>query len=183
MIFEKFAHIFCYTTVMAQKILIANIKDADKDVKGYGVRKASRGILLWGDKITLLNVTKFNYHKLPGGGIEGGETTEEAFKREVLEETGCDSEIKDYGGIVVEYRDEFKLVQLSYVFFAEVIGEPGKVNFEQSEKDEGFVLKWVPVEKIEEVIGRDKPTNYEGNFIQRRDRAIIDFYKSRLRGK
>lgn len=165
---------------MANKFLIAEIKDADKDITGYMARKASRGILLWGDKIALLNVTKFNYHKLPGGGIEDSETHEQAFEREILEETGCKCKINDYGGVIIEYRDEFKLVQLSYVFFAEVVGEPGEVHFEESEIEEGFVLEWVPIEKIEEVIGNDKPSNYEGGLINRRDKEIINFYKPKL---
>lgn len=163
---------------MSYKSLIIELQDGKKNLDKYWIRRAARGVLVWGNKIALLNVTKYHYHKLPGGGIEEGESKNEAFKREVLEETGADCEIKDYAGVTVEYRAQEKLLQISYVFLAEVVGEPGKVKFELSENDEGFRLEWIPVEKIQEVFNQDKPSNYEGSkFICKRDKAIINFYK------
>lgn len=46
-----------------------------------------------------------------------------------------------------------------------------------SKIDEGFKLEWDPVEKIQEVLSQDKPSNYEGSkFICKRDSAIIVCY-------
>ena len=166
---------------MDYKSLIIELQDGKKDLDKYRIRRAARGVLVWGNKIALLNVTKYNYHKLPGGGIEEGESKEEAFKREILEETGANCEIKNYAGVTIEYREEYKLLQISYVFFAEVVGKLGEVKFEESEIAEGFKLEWVPVENIQEILGKDKPSNYEGSkFICKRDRAIINFYNERL---
>jgi ADP-ribose pyrophosphatase YjhB (NUDIX family) len=168
---------------MNHKLLIIELQDGQKDLNQYKVRRAARGVISWGNKIALLNVTKCHYHKLPGGGIEKGESNEEAFKREVLEETGSQCRIKDYAGVTIEYREEEKLLQISYVFLAEVIGEPSEVNFEQGERDEGFKLEWIPVENVQEVLSQDKPSNYEGSkFICNRDKAIINFYNERLSG-
>jgi len=166
---------------MFDKYLIAEVKDSDQAVTGYKVRKSSRGILIWKDKVALLNVTKYKYHKVPGGGIEKNETKEEAFKREILEETGCKSSIRNYLGLTLEYRDEFKLVQVSYIFIAEVIGRPAKPTFEKGEIEEGFVLEWFPIEKAEKLIRSDKPRNYEGTFIRRRDLAIFEFYRKKIK--
>lgn len=154
------------------------------DKSDYSVRKAARGVLVHDRKIALLNVTKKGYHKLPGGGIEDGEDPEKAFIREIKEETGCDCKIReDYpmNSSIIEWRDVWKLCQVSYVFFAEVVGTPGSVDFTDSEKEEGFVLEWVPVDQIEKILASDEPLDYEGKFIQKRDRAIVEFYKEYLK--
>ena len=172
---------------MKKKTLIREISDTDFDPKyqmsnldTYRVRKAARGILVNNGKIALLNVTKFNYHKLPGGGIETNESTDEAFKREVLEETGCECEILDQSGVIIEWRDQLKLLQISYVLLAKVKGKVGQNRLEQGEIDEGFKLEWVSLEEIDEVLKNDNPTNYEGKFITIRDKSIVEFYKEKL---
>ena len=172
---------------MNLKVLIREISDIDFDPKyqmgdlsTFNIRRASRGILLSGNKIALLNVTKQNYHKLPGGGIDKNESLEEAFKRELLEEVGCDCEILDQGGIVIEWRDQFKLLQISYVFLARVVGQIKQNKLEQDEINDGFVLEWTPFEKVEEILYNDVPKNYEGPFIKLRDKSIFEYYKDRL---
>lgn len=173
---------------MKNKILIKEIFDTDfdpsyqmGDLDTFATRRASRGVLINENKIALLNVTKHNYHKLPGGSIEKGESLEGAFKRELLEEVGANCEIIDQGGIAVEWRDQFKLLQISYVFLAKVVGEVEQSKLEQGEIDDGFELEWVSFEQIEKVLENDKPDNYEGNFIKLRDKTIIEFYKNKLR--
>ncbi|MFT8350907.1 NUDIX domain-containing protein [Clostridium saccharoperbutylacetonicum] len=57
----------------------------------YNIRKASRAIVLNDlGEIALLYVSKNKYHKLPGGGIEAGESIDIALNREVMEEVGTD---------------------------------------------------------------------------------------------
>ena len=41
------------------------------------------------NQIALINVRDGEYYKIPGGGIEEGESEEMAAKREALEESGC----------------------------------------------------------------------------------------------
>ena len=60
------------------------------------LRLGARGIAIREDgKIEIFNKSNKNEYKLPGGGLEGEgeEEPEEAFKREVLEEIGCEIEI------------------------------------------------------------------------------------------
>lgn len=60
------------------------------------LRLGARGLAIREDgKIAIFNKSNKNEYKLPGGGLEGEgeEEPEEAFKREVLEEIGCEIEI------------------------------------------------------------------------------------------
>lgn len=150
----------------------------------YQLRKAARGILIKDNTIALLHVTKKNYHKLPGGGIENSETNEEAFKREILEETGCACIIDNEEGqnlVTLEYRDQFKQFQISYVFSAKVVGAPKALQFTEEESADGFELKWISFNEIDAIMQNDNTADYEGKFIQLRDRAIISYYKKLLK--
>jgi 8-oxo-dGTP diphosphatase len=169
------------------KVLIKEIFDTDfdlgcsmSDLGLFKIRRASRGIVVRGDKIALLKVAKYNYHKFPGGGVEKSETIEDAFKREVQEEVGCSCEIVDQGGIIIEWRDQFKLLQISYVFLANVLGEIGPNKLEPDEIAEGYKLDWVPFNSVLEALENSKPTDYEGKFIILRDKSIFEFYKDKL---
>lgn len=162
--------------------ILLEIKDTDfdptytmTDVTKHKLRTAARGLVITETKIALLFVRKFNYYKLPGGGIELRENIEQAFIREVMEETGCKvGNIKQYGKII-EYRDQFKLKQVSYVLTGKVYENIGLSKLEPSEIDEGFELNWIPIESAIEVMSSSKPTNYEGQFIVKRDLFILNY--------
>jgi 8-oxo-dGTP diphosphatase len=173
---------------MTNKTLICEITDLDfnpkhkmSSIDGYHVRRASRGILINKEKMALPYISKHNYHKFPGGGLEGNETAELAFKREILEETGCNCKILDNSGIIIEYRDKFKLLQISYIFLAKVVGKEGKVNLEKGEIDSGFKLEWVSFSNVEKLLNKDNTGDYEGKFIQIRDKSIFKYYKNKLK--
>jgi len=53
------------------------------------VKKAVKAIIIAGDKIGMIRFDKDNLYDLPGGGIEDGETINEALIREIKEEAGA----------------------------------------------------------------------------------------------
>lgn len=165
---------------MPNQDILLEIKDTDfnptysmSDISHYDLRESSRGLVINGNTLALLYVSNFNYFKLPGGGIEKDENIEIAFTRETLEEVGCKVKDVKIFGKIIEYRDQFKLKQISYVLTGKVDGEIGPTNLEQSEIDEGFELKWIPIDKAIGIMQSSKPTNYEGQFIVKRDLFIL----------
>jgi len=142
-------------------------------------RNASRAVLFDNEGlIPLLFVSKFNYHKLPGGGVEEGENEMEALDREILEETGCKGEITREIGRVIEFRSKWNLFQTSRCYAGKIISK-GKQSFTKKETDQGFKLVWTSLDDAITQLKKDKPQNYEGTFIQKRDLRFLEEVKNR----
>lgn len=172
--------------------LICKITDEDIGEKIINMdnpklRLGARGIVKRKDgKIAIFNKSNKNEYKLPGGGLEGKEKPEEAFKREVLEETGCEIEITDVLGTTEEYKSLNNFKQISYVFVGKVLNDTKQLNVTQEEKDEGARLLWVKsskaLELIKNCINDLKDSQYENvystKFVVLRDRKILEYYLS-----
>ena len=163
--------------------LLLEIKDEDIGTNSRKIkmekRSASRAVLFLGNKIALLHVTKDNYHKLPGGGIENGESIKDALFREIMEETGCKIKITGEVGKVIEHRThegilniKAGVMQTSYCYLAEVL-KKGKPNFDEGEIRAGYKLEWMGLKSAFDIIKNANPKNYEGKFIIRRDLALL----------
>lgn len=149
------------------------------------LRTASSGIVVDANgKIAIINEINKNEYKLPGGGIEKGESEEETFIREVHEETGCKVKITDQLGIVEEFRTHKNFKQISYIYVGEVIKKGKKLNLTDNEKASNSKLIWVNPEEglrlITECIDKLKTENeddlYHCKFISIRDKAILEHY-------
>ncbi len=75
---------------------LKEIKDTTtSDDATLKIREASRAICFdENNLVPLLFVSKYNYHKLPGGGIDKTENKEQALKRECREEIGSEIEVQ-----------------------------------------------------------------------------------------
>ncbi|MGW7679852.1 NUDIX domain-containing protein [Kribbella sp. NPDC054772] len=113
-------------------------------------RTAVRGVLSRDDELLLL-LSKHGDYKFPGGGVEVGETLEEALRREFDEECG-------YGGVLVgpelvTTREEVPAVDAGYDVFAMTSyyftcsgGTPiGGQHLEAYEAGLGLTPRWVTV--------------------------------------
>lgn len=160
--------------------LLKYIADKTRPPKNE-IRSAARAVLFDEEGLVpILFVSKFNYHKLPGGGIEKGENKRQALDREVEEETGCTVEIDGEVGKVTEYRSRWNIFQTSYCYIGKVI-KKGEPIFTKDEIREGFKLKWLLLDEAITQLKKDKPADYQGKFIQERDLAFLEEVK-KIRG-
>lgn len=158
------------------------------------LRLAARGIVVSNqdkNKIAIFYKENMNEYKLPGGGIEGNELPTEAFKREVLEEVGC--EVTDIMpiGITTEIKSKSNFVQTSFVFKATQLDEQRENALTESEKIEGGKMLWLDIDeainRIENSYDKLKSgvyeTVYATTFIVKRDELILKQYRKMLKEK
>ncbi len=117
-----------------------------------GREVAVDGVILNGKNEVLLVLRDHNpfkgYWVLPGGHVKRWETVEDALRREMLEEVGCEVEIIRLIGVFSDpNRDPRGLV--SVAFLAKLKNQNIKLNNESKE------YGWFPINKLPEKIGFD----------------------------
>ena len=160
----------------------------EKEMVNPFKRFASRGIVRNGDKIAIFFKVNMNEYKLPGGGLDVGESPKDGFKREVKEETGCEiANIKQIG-TAEEFKTKSGFYQKSYVFSADVVKDTKILNITEKEKAEGAVLVWLSldaaIEKIKNSFENLKASPYDkdadiysSRFVVKRDLKILEEYE------
>ncbi len=119
-------------------------------------RIAVRAIIKKGNYFAM-QYSKHGVFKIPGGGVQEGETQQEALFREVLEETGMRVILSSIYAIgeVEEIREDIfypgKVFHArSFYYFCEVEDEIADLCMSTSEINEGFQLKWATAKEIHE---------------------------------
>jgi 8-oxo-dGTP pyrophosphatase MutT (NUDIX family) len=129
----------------------------------YGaLRKTARVALFDEHKYVALQYYSSNGgYFMIGGGIEDGESTEEALRREVKEEVGCNIKNVRELGIILEkgVGKTVKHIQENYCYIADVDGEIGAPQF--TEQEIAWGIQPILLE-LDEAIRRVK--NSENNF-------------------
>ncbi|MFS0690694.1 NUDIX domain-containing protein [Sporosarcina sp. 179-K 8C2 HS] len=111
-------------------------------------RDRGSAVIIKEDKVAVIkrNRDDEEYYIFPGGGIEDGESPEQATIREALEELGVHIEVIDYLGTV-----EFNGKQ--HYFLAKIVGGifgSGKgEEYEESRKRGQYEPMWIPIAKLD----------------------------------
>lgn len=152
--------------------------------KEFLVRQAVRAVIRRQDKkIAMVYSSKFDTYKIPGGGIEKGESILDALKRETLEETGLEINITFPLGLVTELRADFSkfekgMFQFSYAYFANYKKDLQDVSYTDSELEEGFSLKWIEIHEVMKHMQSSRTNSYNKKFELARDFLILSEAKS-----
>ena len=141
-----------------------NYKDTTSVFEKYTIR----GIIVRDGKIAM-QCSKEGEYKIPGGGMEAGETYVEALAREVKEETGLfiiPEKAVGLGEILEVRKDIFddtkKFICHSLFYYCEETGEEVPIHLTKSEIAKGYYLKWATPQEI-----------YDTNIAMEKDPWII----------
>ncbi len=149
-------------------------------------REAVRGIILNGRDVFMIHSPVNGDYKFPGGGVQPGESHEQALRREVQEESGrAIATIMGEFGIVIEYDipevmdyDLFKMA--SDYYLCSLDDSVSSQILDDYEQDLAFKPVWIDVDRAIEAnkavlaSDRDKP------LWTRRETFVLELLRAKL---
>ena len=143
-------------------------------------RKCVRIVLLDdNNKVAILHLGKFDFYTVPGGGVDGCESLEQAAMREAIEETGCKCKIIHPIGIIEENGAHYDWVNESFCYIAQVKGSKGIPDMTSEEIEEETQVRWYDFHEALQII-KNQTINEQGRvgyimrFVRERDKVMLN---------
>lgn len=139
-----------------------------KTVEGYNIegekvlmnvddlyfRPSVYAVVIKDNKALMIKFGELGYY-LIGGGVELGEEHKSALRREFLEETGYDIEIKDLIEVNTYFFEmpfgEGSAQAIKIFYNCELLGEVKEANLDEGEISLKAKLEWVALDKIDNI--------------------------------
>lgn len=121
----------------------------------------------------ILSVYDGKYYKIPGGGVEEGETEMEALHREMKEEAGCEVEVLDKIGEFSFHVDGKDRDYFSVCYVSLLKGEKGTATFDEDELARNYKLVWMNADKAIAMMENITAENEYENIIHNRDLGFL----------
>ncbi|ACS99312.1 NUDIX hydrolase [Paenibacillus sp. JDR-2] len=161
-----------------------NIKITDSDFIGGDPayldtvsRYAARGVLFNNQgQVAMMYMAELDLYKLPGGGMEEGESPEEAFVREIKEETGCEADVICRLGFVEEHKNRNRFLQHSHCYLAKARHVAGTAALTEAEEQLGMSVQWLSAAQALDIMEKAVAgggDNHAKLFMLMRDRIIL----------
>lgn len=147
----------------------------------FDERSAARAIMIDdSSRIALMHVTNKNYYKLPGGGVDPGESLEEALLRELKEEAGAHNvEILSEIGQIVEYREQWQRKGTHYCFLVKLTEALLAPQQTDKEIDHGYKIVWVDsIDEAIQLVESGEPKEYGQDFEKLRELTFLNYVKN-----
>jgi 8-oxo-dGTP pyrophosphatase MutT (NUDIX family) len=148
-------------------------------------RNAVRGVILRGQHLLMIYSPAVGDYKFPGGGVQPGESHQQALIREIKEESGALLDLFGENiGAVIEYNraveveyDVFKMT--SHYYLCQVGDDFGEQRLDPYEKALGFQPVWV---SIDAAISANRSLLALDKFPEwlRRETFILEYIKHNL---
>jgi 8-oxo-dGTP diphosphatase len=149
-------------------------------------RYGSRGVLVDSQlNVAMMYMSKTKLYKLPGGGVDKGENSKDAFLREIQEETGYEAEIFHELGYIEEHKNRNKFFQFSYCYIAKAHASFRDTKLTDNEIQLGMVVEWMSLDQALAMMNDSvlTCTDYSSKFMLLRDKTILEMAARLLTGE
>ncbi len=139
--------------------LLFTMDTGDYDPRGpVFVRHSARCVTIRDGRVAMVHSLKYDYYKFPGGGIEPGESPEQAMLRETLEEAGLvvlPGTVRAYGCVHRAQKGDQPgqgcFVQDNFYYLCETEPRAAAQRLDTYEAEASFTLEWVEPERAIQV--------------------------------